>query len=193
MHGGTRDRSGNPAARAVGECAFPVETCRELEREPRTAAFEAAEETAVDAPRRLFSESDFDFDARTAQGAQPRTRDARIGILDRSDDAAYAGGNQHRRTGPRATLMSTGFQRDIDGRIPRLLARGRERKDFGMRLARPRVKSLADDTTVAHDHAAHGGIRRAGTQAAHGQTQRASHPAFVIHLHIEPALFAFPD
>ena len=66
------------------------------------------------------------------------------------------------------------------GRPPGPRARSRERNPLGMRPSRARVKPLAHDATVLHDHAAHQGVGVRLPETSRGESQGARHPFLVV-------------
>ena len=71
---------------------------------------------AEQAGRGVGSDADLDLDARVAEAAHTGAGDVRVGILDRDDDAADAGGDERIRTRASTAVVGAGFERDDGGR-----------------------------------------------------------------------------
>jgi hypothetical protein len=75
--------------------------------------------------------------------------------------------------------MAAGFQRDIGGCATRFLARHAQGVDFSMRFTGALMPALTDHLTIAHNHAAHIGVRHRRKAAASRQFQRTRHVKFI--------------
>ena len=122
-----------------------------------------------------------DVNARLLQAIKPAASDLRIGILHSGNNTRHTGGDQRIAARRRATMMTTGFKRNV-GRCPlRFFSRHTQSMDFGMRLARAMVIPLTDDFPIFNNHTAHVGIGVSSKTSARSKLQRSRHVQFILH------------
>jgi hypothetical protein len=111
----------SPEGSAMRDLA--VDRQSQLERDPRPAQGQAGEEAAKACPRRLGADPDPDLDPGLAQRAEAQSRRARVGVLNRGDDAGDSGLGDAGRAS-RATLadMGAGLERRVERGAPRVSA-----------------------------------------------------------------------
>ena len=78
--------------------------------------------------------------------AMPAPGDARVGVLQRADDAGDAGGDQRLGAGRRPAVMRAGLQRHVDGRAARERARPRRAPASRRAAGRPARSTPAPTT-----------------------------------------------
>ena len=178
---GARGVGRDPARGTVGGRDPTVEARRDLghdERAPGSPMVEVRRELA-----RGFVGADADghVDSRGTQTREARTRDPRIRVFERRDDARHPGRDQ--RVGARrgAPVMRAGLERDVRGRAAGAITGSRERAGFGVRASGRLGGALADDLAVAHEHAADPRIRRGTTTGGGAHLQRLRHRLVVAH------------
>ena len=100
------------------------------------------------AARRHGARPDQDFDARIAQQAEPSSRDARVRIFQRADDARDAGGDDRLGARRREAVMRARLQRDVKRRAARGGAGFIERASLGVRPSALLRDASSDDDAV---------------------------------------------
>jgi len=136
--------------------------CR-LPGDKRSTGADALHEAGVEFRGLKLADAEYDFDTGLAQSRHTITRNARIRVLARDDDAADTGGDQRFGTGWRTAMVIAGFETDEDHRAARGFGTMTtkqifERRGFGMRpTARLRPAARQNhrvSRTIAHDDAA---------------------------------------
>ncbi len=172
----------DPLALAGDGRGLAVEALGDLQRDQRPARPQAQEEAGIEAGRLLLQDTGRDLDAGLPQHGEALAADARIGVLDRRDDARDAGRDQCIGAGRRLAQMRTGLQRHIGGGAPRRLARLRQRHGLGMRPpARLCPTASQHPAFIGNDDAAHRRIGRRAAQSPRRQRERVAHMLTVVH------------
>jgi hypothetical protein len=145
----------------------------------RASLTDATEVAGVVAGSLFCEKADIDSDAGGAQLGVALTRDFRIGILDRSDDAGNAGSDDGVGARRRLAEMRTGLERDVKRRAPRRLTGAPQRFGLCMRAAAGLGPAAPDDRTILHHDRADGWIRPGSTEPAPAEAQRQQHVAAI--------------
>ena len=93
------------------------------------------------------------FNSRALQNLKTFARVFRIRIGCPDDDLSYSCGDDGFRARRRAAVRATRFEGDVERSALRPLARDPQGLDFGMGLAEPPMKALADDLGPLGDYA----------------------------------------
>src|SRR5687767_13542560 len=111
--------------------------------------------------RRLLGENaGHDVDAALAQPLKPLSRDKRVRILDRGNDALYPGVDQRLGTRRRFAVVGMRLKRNVCGPATRILARLRKCQHLGMGDIFLNIGPLADSLAILRfDHATDKRIR----------------------------------
>jgi hypothetical protein len=115
----------------------------------------------------------------SAQASQPLPGDEWIGIGHGGNDAAHTRRQQRVGARRRATLMTAGLKRHVDGRPARTFSGSAQSMHFGVLLAGAQMPAFADDLAIIDDDATDTRIGGRGLQTQLGQAQRPRHH-FVI-------------
>src|SRR5579862_9273101 len=107
--------TGDPAALAPSGRDLAVERCRKLQGEERPMRFEAEEKSGIEFGRLFGTKTDVDGDPRIAQLLNAATRDPRIRIGDRHDDARNTRGDQRIAARRCLAVMTARLEADISG------------------------------------------------------------------------------
>ena len=153
---------------------------REFQRHHRPLRRDAQDMAEMIAPRLLGAQPDLDGDSRRAQHGEATAGNARIGIVDRGDDARDASRDDRLGAGRRRAVMRTGLERDVNRRAARRFPRLGERDLFGVRPAARLSDAAPDEQAIAHDQRGDAGIGGGETEAAPAQAQRRGHPALIV-------------
>jgi len=176
-----RQPAGDPLALAGLGGDAAVERRRQLERDERPPLAHAQEEPGIELGRLLGAQPSLDDDAGGAQLGDALAGDARIGILDRYDDADEPGGDQGVGAGRRPAPMAARLEADIGGGAAGSRAGAGQRLGLAMRPAARLGPAAPDDAAVPDDDAAD---RRVGpdlAEAAPRQRDRRAHMGDVGH------------
>ncbi len=123
----------------------------------------------------MLEHAALDVDARIAQCLRA-TFGGRAGIGDRVDHARDAGLDQRQSAWRGAAVVIAGLERDNGGSATGPLTGGTQGVDLGVRLTRPLVPTLTDDSLVAVEHdTADDRVRARGPEAATGKLDRPPH------------------
>src|SRR5258705_4645598 len=147
MDVGARVFAGDPFALARWQRNLAVDRQRELERDPRPSELKPRQPAGERALRRLPADPQRHVDSSGAQPPDALARGARVGILERDDDARRLGLEQ--QIGARRAawaIVGTGLERRIDSRTLGAPSRFLERNRLGMRTAAGRGCASADDS-----------------------------------------------
>ncbi|MNH96165.1 hypothetical protein D3C73_488270 [compost metagenome] len=128
----------------------------------------------------VLKQSGFYDDAGFAQDAEAATGNARVRIVEANDDTGDTCRNQSISAGRCASVMGTGFERDIGSCPPRPLAGNCQRLRLGMGPAANGGNGLTDDRTVLDNDAADGRVGCRQTGMPSRQPQGCCHEAPVI-------------
>jgi len=174
---GTRGRSGNPAARSVGQSDPAVERSRELERYMRPALRLPAQKTCHRSPRDGRSDSAHDRDTCGFQRGNSSSIGTWIRVVAADDDACRPRRRDELRAGWAARGdMRARFERGVE-RCPRNVASGLHRSRLGMRSAAGLGPAPSDDLVVPNDDAADRRIGSGPPASSPGQRRCRRDPA----------------
>ena len=179
LHVRTGPGPGNPLAFAGFHGDRAVDAGGDLEPDERPAGSYPAEEACIQRLHGILHQAAAHLDAGRLQRRPALAADRRKRVLHGNDDLDDAGLDKRRRARRRLALVRTGFQCEIGCCPARLCARGPERIDLGVRLARGLVPALAYDLAVPDQHAANHRIRMSRMAAARREAQGARHECAV--------------
>ena len=142
----------DPLAFAGRARRHAVQALRDLQRDVWPIGKRALEEPGMALSRLIRQNIRHDFDAGTSQFGDAGPIGARIGILNRDDDArARLRSIKRVRAGRRVRHRRAGLERDIGRGTTRQISCGRERVDFGVRPAAVGRASARDHATLVRD------------------------------------------
>ena len=121
-----------------------------------------------------------------------KATDARVRIGEGNDDAGNACRDDGIGAGRRPAVMGTGFERDVEGRPPRLLAGLRQRLGFAVGTAAGRGDGATDDGSVPDHDGADGGIGGGEPGVPTRQAHGGRHVAPVLGRHAHRAYGSSP-
>ena len=178
LHVRARGLARDPLALAVGHGGASIGAGREFHADIRPAALHAAHESRIERLGLLLHQPDIHPDAMAFQFLGPLARDMRIRIAHRRHDPRHARLDKRLGAWRRATLMTTGLERQIHAGAVRLdFSHLIQRIDLGMRLAGTLMPAFADDFPVLHDHATDPRVGIGGIHPAASELQGARHEA----------------
>ncbi|CCJ95620.1 hypothetical protein BN131_3293 [Cronobacter malonaticus 681] len=181
LHVATRLRRGYPLAFAARHRRAAVKRRAELELNKRKTGAHTLEKAFIKRFGLAHHQAMTDLNARLLKTVQAPARHLRVRVLHCRDNARDARVNQRIAARRRASVVATGFKRDIRGSTARLVARHAQRMHFGMRLAGAQMKAFADDYAIFNNHAAHARIRMRGKTSLARELKGARHVKFVRH------------
>jgi len=179
LHIRARRFAGNPFRLSVRQRRSAVKTHCQLDSNPWPFALDAAEESAIEFPRRAAHQASLDSDTGVEQSAQAFAGNPRIRIIGGCHDARDTSGDQRVGAGRRPAKVSAWLERHIGGRSARALTGFAQRENLGVWFARAPMPAFADDRFGVRNHAADAWIRLRAEQPALGQAQCASHVSMV--------------
>ncbi len=185
VHQGAARGRGDPAALAAARRDAAVEGRGQLEQHERATTHDVGAEGGVLAarPRLDRPAGELYLHAGRAQAPETAPVDLRVGIADGADDARDARREQGVGARRLATVVAARLERDVGRGPDDRLAAGVQRVALCVRLAAPDVPSLAQDASVAGDHAADERIRARAPASPLGQVERALEQLRVALVH----------
>ncbi|CCK05799.1 hypothetical protein BN128_4105 [Cronobacter sakazakii 696] len=155
-------RRGYPLTFAARHRRAAVKRRAELELNKRKTGAHALEKAFIERFGLAHHQTVADLNSRLLKTIQTAACHLWVRILHRRDNARDARVNQRIAARRRASVVATGFKRDIRGGTARLVARHTQRMHFGVRLTGAQMKAFADDYALFNNHAAHARIRMRG-------------------------------
>ena len=137
--------------------------------------FHAFQETFVQHPGFAFEHAALHGNPCRHQPQQAFACNFRIRVLHGRNHARDPGIDQCIGTRRSPPLMAARFEGDVSGGVEGLVARLSQRMHFGVRLTGANMPALADDLSIAHDHATHARVGVRGVNAFARQFQCARH------------------
>ena len=189
MHARTRRLPRDPLRRARMACDLPVKRHRRLERDEGALRCHPFQKNLILPPRFALTYAGHNFDSCRPKQRKPSTRNERIRIGERDNDARNPRCYYRLDAWRRAPVMRARFERHIEGRPAREFSRHPQRVNLRVRLARRAMPPARDDRALPYNDRADEWIRRRAPARKVRDAQRLAHIGFVNVVHNNPVLF----
>ena len=188
MNVGAGRFTGDPLARAVGQCRAAIQAHGEFDAHPGQSLFHALHEPDVEFSSLVLHEPRLNGDASPQQRVSALPAHARVGVLNGKHDARDTRFDQGIGAGRCAAMMAAGLEGDIRRCAGDGLLRRAKCHNFGMRLARALVATFANDAIALGDNTSNPRIGMGCIQASLGESQCPRHcEAVEFSEHTSPA------
>ena len=165
----------NPLAPSVRQGSFPVQAGGNFQRNKRAAAFDARQKSSIEGACFIGQQTALHADAGRLQQSNAFAGHQRIRVAHGNHHTCHACRHQTFGTRRCATVMGTGFQRDIRRCTARQIARLPQCMHFGVRKTSLHMKPLPHNLPAVCNHAADARIGRRGKPPEPCQLDGAPH------------------